>query len=378
MDLKGLAQIQVDNSYTTQSQASLCLLYYPLIGKDAYILYGILNSFQNGQIDQEKLISLVHLNENQFDKARSVLEEFGLLKTYFNPNNRRWIYVLYAPLEPNEFLKHETFGRLFMNETGSLNYDFMTLHFSKETSVDDSFMDISKPLDVNRLNRWNNEKEKKYQQVKPEFVLAKEYQFDFDTFFNGMDRIFPTKYRTKENLSLIARLANVHGIEAKEMKKFVQRSTNPKNGFDPDNLKRQVMYIHTDSKSYADPYSMPPIQFMASKQNGAPVSTIDQNIIQSLCMNYPFSNEVVNVLIEYCLAKTDNKFNKSYVEKVAASWARAGVDSKEKALEKVNPKKKKATKNKELPDWYENTGQQEQDDDLLKKALEKQKQMKGE
>ena len=78
---------------------------------------------------------------------------------------------------------------------------------------------------------------------------------------------------------------------------------------------------------------MSPVKFLQNKQQGAPVANADRKVIEKLIKNYSFSNEVMNVLIEYCLNQTQQKFSKAYVEKVAASWIRLQVDSKEKALE---------------------------------------------
>lgn len=376
MDLKGLGQVQIMNEFTSQSDASLSLLYYPLIGKDAYILYGILKSFDGMRIDQDKLISLTHISEALFEKARTVLEEFGLLKTYFDEKQRIWLYALYAPMRPLEFLSHETFGRLYINETSSLNYDFMKLHFTNNKEIGSSFMNISKDLDVERLSNWSSQKEFSFNKAKPVNEYLNDLSFDFEEFFKNMDRIFPQRLRTKENLTLIARLANVHGLSATQMKRFVNRSIiNGK--LNEDSLKKQVMYMKPKKVSPKDPYMLAPVQFMASKQNGAPVSIADQNLIQHICTNYPFSNEVVNVLIEYVLAKTNQQFNKAYVEKVAASWARKGIDTREKALKEFDQPRKYTKKSKDLPDWYQDTQTQQVDEQTLQKALEIQRNLKG-
>ena len=375
MELKGMAQIQMMNNFTVQSQSSLCLLYYPLIGKNAYALYEILNSFQNTSIDQEILMSISKLNEGQFETARMILEEFGLCKTYFDANQRIWLYALYAPLDANVFLIHETFGRLYMNEMGSKQYDFMKLHFSSNKDIPSSFIDISKPLDVDRLQKWNNDKENVYTQLKPS---KESINFDWDTFFKGMDRIFPLRLRTDEHLQLIARLANIHGINAKDMKKYVQRSINTKTMiFDVEKLKKQVMYIRPAIQTTTDPYKMAPVQFMASKQNGAPVSIADKKIIENLCTQYPFSNEVVNVLIEYVLNSTKQQFNKAYVEKVAANWARLKIDTKEKALAQCKKNGTSKSTGSDLPEWYSDTESKPVDEKTLQEILELQKQLKG-
>lgn len=62
----------------------------------------------------------------------------------------------------------------------------------------------------------------------------------------------------------------------------------------------------------------------------------DQALIERLCTQFQLSVEVVNTLIEYTLHQTHQQFSRNYVEKVAASWDRLGVDSRKKALEIIN------------------------------------------
>ena len=47
--------------------------------------------------------------------------------------------------------------------------------------------------------------------------------------------------------------------------------------------------------------------------------------------------EVINVLIEQCLQNTSGRLDKNYVEKVATSWIRQGIDSFEKAQNAQQP-----------------------------------------
>ena len=81
---------------------------------------------------------------------------------------------------------------------------------------------------------------------------------------------------------------------------------------------------------------MPPVKFLQNKQNGIPVVKSDQALIERLCTQFQLSVEVVNTLIEYTLQQTHQQFSRNYVEKVAASWVRLGVDSRKKALEIIN------------------------------------------
>jgi replication initiation and membrane attachment protein len=102
-----------------------------------------------------------------------------------------------------------------------------------------------------------------------------------------------------------------------------------------------------------------------------PVAAPERRLIEKLVTEYKLPAEVVNVLIEFSLERTNQRLNASFVEKVAASWMRLKIDSKEKALQNIQQTNQK--KEPELPDWYSITESTEPDEDLLKKALELQR-----
>ena len=63
------------------------------------------------------------------------------------------------------------------------------------------------------------------------------------------------------------------------------------------------------------------------------------------------------------------------MEKVAASWIRLQVNSKEKALEVCRQENQVNKPAPKLPDWYQNTEQSVPDDDLVQQALSLQRQL---
>jgi len=157
------------------------------------------------------------------------------------------------------------------------------------------------------------------------------------------------------------------------MRKYVNRSINPSTYyFDWDKLKSYVYGNQTKVEKVDDIYQLAPVQFMMHMQNNAPVAPSDRALIEKLCNEYHFSNEVANVLIEYTLKHTNQEFPKSFVEKVAASWVRKGIDTKEKALKAINGShtkpKSRSKKNTSYPEWYTKTEQHEASSELTKEV----------
>lgn len=362
---------------SSEQRQSLNLLYGPLMGKNSICLYEFLGSIQN-LVELEDVYLLLNMNASQFDIARNRLEQYHLIETYVHEGDM--LILLYAPLLPDSFLCHETYSRLYLASVGAKCFDKVKAMLYKDKTVSSSYTKVESPLDVSILDSWNESKEIAFEKVKP--TIKQKYDFDFATLFKGMDRIFPVRLRTSENLDHIAEMAKIYGIDAKDMRKYVQRSTNPSTHvFDLEKLKDMVMRNRKVMEVSKDPYKMSPVKFLQNKQNGIPVVKSDQALIERLCKEFQFPIEVVNTLIEYTLQQTNQQFSRNYVEKVAASWVRLGVDSRKKALDIINqsPIENKRDKKAEkvvLDDKFYTQKEEKSDAQLHKEMLELQKMLK--
>ncbi|WP_337741015.1 DnaD domain protein [Holdemanella biformis] len=362
---------------SSEQRQSLNLLYGPLMGKNSICLYEFLGSIQN-LVELEDVYLLLNMNASQFDIARNRLEQYHLIETYVHEGDM--LILLYAPLLPDSFLCHETYSRLYLASVGAKCFDKVKAMLYKDKTVSSSYTKVESPLDVSILDSWNESKEIAFEKVKP--TIKQKYDFDFATLFKGMDRIFPVRLRTSENLDRIAEMAKIYGIDAKDMRKYVQRSTNPSTHvFDLEKLKDMVMRNRKVMEVIKDPYKMSPVKFLQNKQNGIPVVKSDQALIERLCKEFQFPIEVVNTLIEYTLQQTNQQFSRNYVEKVAASWVRLGVDSRKKALDIINQsslenKRDKKAEKVVLDDKFYTQKEEKSDAQLHKEMLELQKMLK--
>ena len=363
-DLKEMTKIVQVIPLSTQSMTNLMLLYYPLMNRESIALYALMNSLCNQDIEQDVLLSLSGMGHSSFVRARKYLEQFNLLKTYHGQD--AWIYHLYAPLSASAFLSHDTYSRMFFQSVGSVRFDYIRTLLLKNQKLPKGFEEVSESIDLSSLENWSDEKENMHASMAPKEKEDRKYNFNFDEFLTGMEQIFPLRMRSKETMHRIGQLADIHGIDAKEMKKYVMRSINPRTHyFDWEHLKNQI-YKNKSIQTKQEGYSMAPVQFFSRMQNGAPVAKADRVLIERLCTEYHFPNEVVNILIEYTLKQTNQQFPRSYVEKVASSWVRQGIDSKEKALAAIQkPNKKTVTKQKDYPEWYKNTEQHDASQELI-------------
>lgn len=361
-------KIEVVGEMSKERLAAFHMLYTPLIGSDACILYQTLLAIgtRNVKIKNHLLIEkLTKQSIALIEKSRRILEQYLLLKTYYDGLHNTYIYQLYMPKDGTTFLRHEVFGRLYLKEMGKQVYEFNKLCFAVHVEDKQGYTEITIPFENVLKEDWEDKQEEMFRKSKPNVDLHTQndvpLSFNFDRFLNGFSNmVFPLSARTGANLQMIGELATIHGIDEMEMRKFVSQSVDMKTGkLNEEILKKKVRNakaVYEDKKDQ-NPYSLPPVIFLQKKQNGIKVSGADKFLIENLISEFKMKPEVVNVLIEYVLASTNQRFTRSYVEKVAGVWIRLGIDTSEKALALLEEEKstKKGTKNvekKELPTWF--------------------------
>ena len=70
-----------------------------------------------------------------------------------------------------------------------------------------------------------------------------------------------------------------------------------------------------------------PIEFLQSLQGHTKPARSDVNIINSLSADYGFNNGVINLIVDYVLTNNNNILSRNYCEKLAASFARQGINT---------------------------------------------------
>ena len=361
-------RIEVIGEMTQERHAAFVMLYYPLIGQDAAILYSTMVAIgtRNQKIRNHLLIEKISgLSKEVIEKNRHILEQYLLVKTYYRAVDDQYVYQVFMPKEGNTFLRHEVFGRLYLKQMGKQVYEFNKLCFAHDLEDKEEYQEITMPFENIIKDQWKDSEEENFQKLKPDEDDMQRMSdiplsFNYDRFLTGYSKtLFPLTCRNQKNLRLIGELATIHGISEMDMRKYVSQSMNLKdNTLNAELLKRKVrnakrsVMVDLDVKN---PYALPPVRFLQSKQHGIEVSRSDAYLIETLITDFKMKPEVVNVLIEYVLEKTNQRFSKSYVEKIASVWVRLNIDTSEKALahimeEEPNPIK---TKKKELPEWFQ-------------------------
>ena len=172
--------------------------------------------------------------------------------------------------------------------------------------------------------------------------------FDYEKFISSTSPlVYPVELRTTENMSLIGKLATVYGLSVDQMRILVSRCVSLSTmEFNAEKLKILASRTKGEVTKAADVYSLSPVSFLQAKQNGAQVTAADKKLIEHLAMDMHFSNEVINVMLEYILSVSDNRLNPKFVDMVAGEWARDGIETKEQALLETKKQVRKSSQAK--------------------------------
>ena len=119
-----------------QDKKILVMLYQPIVGSDAVSLYFTLCSYLDKsesfslENSHHILMSSMQTSLEDIIIAREKLEATGLLKTYVKKGEvNNYIYEIYSPLSPKEFINNPLLSVSLASNVGSLEYNKLISDF---------------------------------------------------------------------------------------------------------------------------------------------------------------------------------------------------------------------------------------------------------
>lgn len=366
MEIKAKDVYRVESAHSIESNALQVLtnLYQPLIESNGLLLYLTLLSESKRETLESfsKLLTITNMDPMAFDRAIAKLEEYMLVRSYYKAGETRdtYLFILHKPLSAKDFMASSVYMSRFRNAVGQKVSELILSNLLAGTVNTSEFEDITRKI-RHRKEEYDNSVS--YVQIQPKYNFSNEddsIEFDYEKFISTTSSlVFPVELRTKDNMNLIGKLATVHGLSVDRMRILVSKCVDLETiEFDTEKLMVLAKKAEPDVTKAKDPYDLPPVSFLQSKQKGAEVSLADKKILEKLSMDMHFSNQVINVLIEHILTISDNRLNPQFVYKIAGEWARDGVTNKEDAINETKkdintPKYTKPKKKVELPDYME-------------------------
>lgn len=378
---------------TEQDRKIIILLYQPIIGGMATSLYFTLWSYldksetKSLELTHHHLMTSLGFKLEDVVVAREKLEGIGLLKTYVKKDNiRHFIYELYSPLSPKEFIENPILNTTLYNNVGKIEYDNVTKGFKiPRVNLKDYeeitmlFRDVYDISDQNLITYEQDYIEKNKGKL---FI---EETVDLQSVFSLIpEELFNVQSVHKETKELIYKLCFVYNLDEDELLSILKNSLTGKRTIDvkllrqnarnyyefensgklpsivyknqPEYLRKPVGDTSKRAKMIYVFETTSPYAFLASKYKEGRPPKGELAILETLAVDFKLKPGVINVLIDYVLKINNNKLTKKYVEAIAAQWKKANIETVEDAMkfaEKEYKGRRKVTKKiEEKPDWF--------------------------
>lgn len=364
------SKFNIYSSFTLSNDdvAAVSLLYGPLIGSDAAILYFAFaallerNNLKSEEIIHQDIFDLYSLKPNDFLKARYKLEGIGLLVSYLDDD--KYIYVLCPPLSPKTFIKDVTLGLYLYSKLRKETFEFIYNHFKIEKLDKNRYKNITKSFDEVYESRLDNDNTfEKFQYIlgkKPnKGIVINDYKFDFDYFVKEINVDFLEVGVTKTFKKQICDMSFVYGFNEAEMISLFNDSINKSGYYDFRILKKKANILFTYKKNM----NAPKLTEKNDDNNtfGDIISFLDNaspsELLGELIPNYPASyldtimeiytsielpRGVINCMIAKVLKDKSGELpSVKYFKKVSESWIIDNIFSTADAIKYVTTAKDK-------------------------------------
>ncbi len=388
----------------------LITFYEPIIGHLAISLYLTLWNDLDGmnqvsrELNHHHLMSILKCPLPIIKEAREAIEAVGLLKTYFKSGDiNNYIYELYSPLTPQEFLNHPILNVVLYNNIGATEYEYLKKRYQKLKIDTKDYLDITKKLDEVYISQSDIPVFEGIERSINDIDCSD--QVDFDLIISSIPKgIINERAFNKKTKELINQLAFIYKIDSLKMMELIRSVLNEYGMIDKEALRQAArkMYqfnngalptlIYRSQPEYLKTpvgdnsmrgkiiglfESINPVDFLRNKYRGVKPTNADIKIIEMLVIDLEMPPAVVNVLLDYVLRKNNNRLSRAYIETIAGQWKRAGLKNASEAMdfaEKENAKfnKKLATNKNNIKDpvWLNKDNQKEELTEEEQKEIE--------
>ena len=340
---------------------TLSLLYAPLIGSDAFLLYMGLTSLLDKStlackgLKHKDLFDAFSFTLQSFNKARFKLEGAGLLNSYVS-NDGEFTYLLNPPYTAKNFIIDSPLIFYLKSKLSEDSFKRIYDRFVLD-SVDKSELEnITKSFDeVFQSDVYTDDTIKKFGYIlgknASKFKIS-DKSFDFDKFVKLIDKAYLPAGVTNEFKESIIQLAYVYQFNEDEMSYIFSESLDRKNEFSLNLLKKKIG-VYFQAKRNLDSPKI--VEKNEGEANVDQIEYLDKinpvDLLEVMSPNYPTSylstiNEVyskinlprgvINCMICKVLRDKGGELpGVKYFEKVAESWMADNVLTTKDAIKYV-------------------------------------------
>lgn len=318
---------------------SLSLIYNHLLSINAFNFYLLSVGFSKNyfQIDSVEIAELLNITVDELGSLRIELEKVNLINTLSCQIN--YVINVNKPLSISQFFKHPILSRYFIY---NIHKPFdMKKYVNADIDLSD-FIDISAKLEVADLDNYHEDDEIRLK----DHQVSTKLQFNWNIVSNA---IMPQHLKTDILMLEIEKIIMNFNVSNQQILLCIGDSVSfDRNSFDLKIFEKKIrdMSYKNNINSTFNEDVVNSYQFLLNKQNGIPLSNSDIKLIDRLKSQYKLNDEVINIVLEYCLDKYDNKLANNVVEKIVTSLIRANCLTKDLALDYLHKNDKSKPKNK--------------------------------
>ena len=356
-------EVRINSLLADYDRETLTNLYQPIIGHASLALYFTFWSEASIQkvlsfSSHEQLFTRMKMAPGHFIEARKLLEAVGLVKTKLEKvsDTNIYHYELLAPKTPNGFFADTLlYGMLIQSLGESDALRLKRVYEVKETNqkgedISSSFNEVFHPdFEDPSFSIAAKSENKTLGRNK----MKIETEFSYEKFFASLNEISQINEKgiSKKEMKEVERLASLYGINEEVVANIIANNYEPSKekgerlDFEAINksLIEEVNYVFVTKKRGNKKSSVSgdteiarkinlfekisPIELLKILQGGTKAAPSDIKIIETLSKDYQLSNGVINVIVDFVLSMNKNILSRSYVEKVAASFNREGIET---------------------------------------------------
>lgn len=366
LKLDSSSKFNIYSSFTLSNDdvSVLSLLYGPLMGSDALMLYFGLqsllerNNLKSEEIIHQDLFDIFSLKPNNFLNARNKLEAIGLLVTYYNEEDKLYTYVLCPPLTAKGFIKDATLGLYLYANVRKETFEFIKKHFEIEKVEKKNLVNITKSFDEIYSSQLDNEiTYDKFKYILGKMpnknLTIKDYKFNFDKFKKEINQDFLETGITKQFTEQICNLAFVYGFDEMEMVSLYHDSINKSGVYDYRLLKNKANILFVYKRNMKAPKLVSKNDELITNdeltnylENTSPSKLLEDivpdypdkylKIINDIYANIDLPRGVLNCMIMKVIKdKSGDLPNLAYFRRVSESWIKDNVFSTADAMKYV-------------------------------------------
>ena len=358
---KSKFNIYANFSLSSDDVSVISLLYAPLMGSDAYMLYMAFasllerNNLKSEEFSHEDFFKIFSFKAKNFMQAKNKLEGIGLLVTYLDDNGN-YLYIVNPPLTARNFIKDATLGLYLYSKIGEDTYNQIYNHFKIEMIEKKNYQNITKSFDeVFESILLNDGTYDKFAYVLGrklnQNVKIKYPKFDFEYFTKNIDKaLLETGFTTNFQAQII-NLSYVYGFNEDEMVGLFNDSINKSGYYDYRLLKRKANNLFKFKRNM----NAPILGEKEKKEDGGVETLVywlenapASEILESTNQNYPpqyletvndiYANielprGVLNVMILKVLADKGGELPLwKYFKKMSETWISDNIFSTDDAI----------------------------------------------